>query len=732
MKKSITVLVLLSGLLFSNLGFSWTNNHEWEEGDTITWNVPYQSQKTFRNWTSACMPTAAAMIVNFFYSGASFENFNGNNHEWNQTFNINNPYQTTGQRMYAQGIEIGQGGTVDTDLNNYLMNYPKSGIKQYYNNGVTNQFGPLSNERWPYGTTIPPYRLITTIQGSGQGLNTNLASYMNNKHSITSSRLASTTIQSIKNHLYSGPVLISIRGGGTEGHVMVIKGVNDDGNLIINDPWGGALTSSPGNTGSNAVYTVNANGSLSRNNATYFIKYAYHYGVRDNFTRANYPFSPYNVPVEASVKFHYDGSGVLNYNYDGDGDYANIRNGFSVWNPQNNLKYFHANTLGFLYTETTIGEASNAVRWIPEIPQNGSYRVLVGFLVDNANSSNINYTVHHTNGNSVASISQKNSTNSIETRGNITYKTLGNYCFSAGANKDTGSVHLSNAQNEANEDMNIDIVKFVYIGNCDNGEEPNDNGFPYFDGAGSLIDPERGTACSGCGEDLVKLHSRGEQSSAGFFQVFRIPDICESVDLKGLNAGTVEVRSWSGYGTDSKYYEVSNSSHIIPLKATLWNLIAFKTNAPIPTGQTKTITATCLSDNNSNVTEVSGSPMQFDNNYFWGGNGSLISHTNNQYSSDTQAGYGRDTDTAVLLRDHKTLSVFQVTNSSSCGKIRFKTPLSFNLSWKLWDEKDWRDSKSFNDDDVFTFPTNDYWWILKIEAPRTNINDTRIDAICEQ
>ncbi|RKZ35849.1 MAG: hypothetical protein DRQ49_18775 [Gammaproteobacteria bacterium] len=252
---------------------------------------------------------------------------------------------------------------------------------------------------------------------------------------------------------------------------------------------------------------------------------------------------------------------------------------------------------------------------------------------------------------------------------------------------------------------------------------------PYFDGTGSLVDPQNNNGCDGCERDYVKLHSHGVLASAGFFQVFKISGVCESIDLTGLNSASIEVRSWSGRGTDSEYYSINGSS-TIPLTNT-WNLVAFQTNHPIASGSTKTIKATCRSNNSSNVSEVSGIPMMFDGNYHWGGNGSIINHSNNQSHSDTQAGYGRNRDTAVLLGSKKTLSVFQVTNTQSCSKVKFSTPVSFNLSWKLWNEKNWQGSKTINDKDIFTFPTSDYWWILKVEAPAINNSDSRIDVVCE-
>jgi len=748
MKKITTILIALS-----SLGFSWTANHQWERGDTITWNVPYQSQKSFRNWTSACMPTGGAMIINFFYSGASYQNFNGANHTWNQTFNISNPYQTTGQRMYAQGIEIGQGGTVDTDLNNYLKNYPKSGINQYYHTGVNNQFGPLGNERWKWGTSIPPYQLIKSIQGSGQGLNTNLASYTNKKHSIISSSIP-VTIQSIKNHLYSGPILISIKAynssGGlvSNGHILIIKGIDGNGNLIVNDPWGGSLSLSPGNTGKNATYRVNTNGSLSKNNETYYIKYAYHYNVRENFTRGNHPFSPYNIPVEANIKFHYDGSGTLNNSYDGDGDYDNIRNGFSIWNPQNNLKYYHSNSLGFLYTKTTIGDATNAVRWTPEFPKDGQYQVLTGFLIDNANSSNVNYTIYHTNGENRVSINQKNSTNATEVRENIVYKSLGSYCFDKGVKKEIGSVHLNNEQSQANKDINIDIMKFVYIGDCNT----NISNKSIIDGIGSIIKPSN-KGKWGSDRDQADMQKHSSSLSTVVFQWNRPQD---TDSCKYLDIGILECANNSCGVSESKSLDViihkkawsssvaSAYNTTLPItieKKATWNTIAVTSQEPL--FSKKQIVAICSKNiiHRQNKDTINNTNLQFESGYTWAGNSSIIRRDN--LSSIQSDGVYKDV--AIGLSDRKSVTLFQWQPSSNCLKLTLKSGQYPNgngksaninsVDIKAWDNKTWNLKNKCNGKLPCTIDAPNgakNYYLIRVRANANAFDKNKISAVCAQ
>ena len=86
LRIALAALIIMSSVFFSNAVWAWTSEGHWQEGDSITWDVPYQSQKTLRNWTCACMPTSAAMVVNFFYGGAQrsqFVDVNDQNHPWN-------------------------------------------------------------------------------------------------------------------------------------------------------------------------------------------------------------------------------------------------------------------------------------------------------------------------------------------------------------------------------------------------------------------------------------------------------------------------------------------------------------------------------------------------------------------------------------------------------------------------------------------------------------------------
>jgi len=173
-KFKIISLLFIPIFLF---GWSGTeDNKVWESGDSIDWDVPYQTQKYFRNWTTACMPTSGAMIVNFFYKGAPLKSFHDINSELhprhNNSFDIDTPYQTTGQRMYAQGIMEGNdyypdgNDYPDGDLSNYVINYPKNSTYQRFG-GNSYASGPMKDERVYSGTTLTKTseNLIGTTQG---------------------------------------------------------------------------------------------------------------------------------------------------------------------------------------------------------------------------------------------------------------------------------------------------------------------------------------------------------------------------------------------------------------------------------------------------------------------------------------------------------------------------------------------------------------------------------------
>lgn len=471
--KKIIIFGVILLVVGTTITHAWTENGEWESGSSITWDVPYQAQKYFRNWTTSCMATSGAMIINFMYSGANISQFSGNSycHIWGPLI-VPYPYETTGQRVYSFGVI--SGNNYNGNLLDYLRNYPKNDISQYYcdDASCTNPYyGPLHNESLK-SDNAPRTCTSVTNQGDTYGNIDALASYLSKKHYIEIVKLQDHSVTNIRNALYKGPVIISVwRKIPNESHVIVVKGVDSDGNFIINDPWGEDFYSSPGNEGFGKTYDVLQNGKLKAYGYEYSIKYAYSVPVYDksvpdngNFNRPVSPFSPWSIPVEAALTFLYDYDACENEseneNYNGDGDCSHIRNGFVYWYSESgewNYFYDISSVLGFPFTTTVQrSEATTFARWTPYFPRSGRYRVLVGFYAHSSNSSEVNYIVLHRDGQDTVTINQKNDTNAYEVRGNITYKSLGNYYFS-----NFGSVKVVNTSNVSG-DINVDVVRFAY------------------------------------------------------------------------------------------------------------------------------------------------------------------------------------------------------------------------------------------------------------------------------
>ncbi|MFW9878630.1 MAG: S-layer homology domain-containing protein [Candidatus Thorarchaeota archaeon] len=472
-KINLLSIVLMTLMLCPYITMAWTVDGEWESGSSIIWDVPYQSQAYFRNWSTSCMATSGAMIINFMYSGARISEFSGGAHPWSP-ITITYPYETTGQRVYSLGIITGnEYGRDDGNLLNYLKNYPKNGkwpTLQYYYTLEDGFFGPLKNETLNSVGTI--HSVTNVYDEDTNGVINALISYLSKKHYIKIEELGDNYITNIRNDLYKGPVIVSVgryKENNYGKHVIVIKGVDSDGNFIANDPWGADIFSLPDkyDKGKDATYEVNGS-SLKAYGEFYEINYAYSVPVEDNFNRPDSPFSPWNIPVEAALTFNYDASGNPNENYNGDGDYADIRNGFVYWHSElGEWYYFYdiSSVLGFPFTTTVQGSsATTFARWTPYFPRPGRYRVLVGFYPDLSNSSEVNYIVLHRDGQDTVPIDQTNDIENYEVRGNIpnndngkiVYKSLGNYYFS-----NFGGVKVVNSSNVSG-DINVDIVRFAY------------------------------------------------------------------------------------------------------------------------------------------------------------------------------------------------------------------------------------------------------------------------------
>lgn len=235
------------------------------------------------------------------------------------------------------------------------------------------------------------------------------------------------------------------------------------------------------------------------------------------------------------------------------------------------------------------------------------------------------------------------------------------------------------------------------------------------DGAGSLIDP-RGT-CSGCNADYVLLHPHQDKLSAGVFQVWpgdaaAGTPMCAAVRLEGLLKAKVEIRNWQGRGLGSVYYDLAQLPATINLPDTdNWYLVAVKTVAPIPAGETRLLKASCVAPTawEPNATRLAGgTPMALDGGYGWGGNGSLIT------MSGSYKTVGREEDLIATLGGTNTQGIFQVYSGSTCKRPRLYTDfITVKVATKAWSSAAWSAETPVANGGAIPLPAAADWYLLR-------------------
>jgi len=418
---------------------SWAENG-WQPGNTILWDVPYQGQSSFRNWTTACLPTSTAMLINFFYNGAHYSSFldiTGAIREDNRP-TASNSFQTTGERLYEQGLI--SDNDYNGDFSVYVQEYPKNGVSQHYNEDWSDGFGPLKKEKFSSGE-----RCVTTntLLNTG-GIRGSLETYLERTHGIITEEITEDlTITALRNKLYHGPIICSLQRNGYS-HIILIIGVNADGNFLIHDPWGSDFASEfpTADNGRQHLYTADSNRPtvFSAYGVDYTLKWANVIPVEENFRKMERPFSCYNTLVTPNSKFKYDYSGGFNESYNGDGTYQATYNGFSYWSSGTTLeagwkKYYQAtNALSFIFTQTDVTE-SRAAKSTPRIVVDGRHEILVGFYVDQvSNSREVTYRVSIDGVEFTQIIDQTTTANAVWQSGNYVFKSLGQYQLSPRSN----------------------------------------------------------------------------------------------------------------------------------------------------------------------------------------------------------------------------------------------------------------------------------------------------------
>jgi hypothetical protein len=238
------------------------------------------------------------------------------------------------------------------------------------------------------------------------------------------------------------------------------------------------------------------------------------------------------------------------------------------------------------------------------------------------------------------------------------------------------------------------------------------------DGAGSLIDPGNGGQCAawggyGCSRDVVRLQS-WSMRSAGVFQVYNNGG-CDYVRVSGLPSANIIVKAWDEAYPGQKYRStVGGIYQASSLPANLsvppgWSVIHVSSVAPLSaptdvqlqcqsggffqlaTGQVSLI-ASGASLYNSGSTTLGATFDEYGST--WGGNGSLMTFSNNRTSTDTLAGYGRNLDvTNTYGMGRFSTVMFQgLGQGSTCRNVRIASSASgtfVEIRVKEWSQRFW-------------------------------------------
>lgn len=243
----------------------------------------------------------------------------------------------------------------------------------------------------------------------------------------------------------------------------------------------------------------------------------------------------------------------------------------------------------------------------------------------------------------------------------------------------------------------------------------------YFDGAGSLIQPDQD--CWGCSYDEAVMQPHTGAASTVVFQWKQDEDSqnCRYLKIEtpvGFKA-VVTTKSWSWDQSDGHSYSVT-------LPVTIPNSATFTTTSVTSMQElstARTIKASCSSSDSDAGNRITlPAPMlevtfpHGEGRYVWAGNGSIISGN----ATDCTDGFGCIRDDAIALDDKSALTAFQWQASSSCKTLKiFQTGedggFSGHLKYKPYDSSEWIDQG------YVSFPqyingTEGWFYVISVET----------------
>lgn len=253
-----------------------------------------------------------------------------------------------------------------------------------------------------------------------------------------------------------------------------------------------------------------------------------------------------------------------------------------------------------------------------------------------------------------------------------------------------------------------------------------------FDGAGSIVRPNEN--CWGCNKDEAKMHPRKDRTSTVVFQWMYDANTCEHVDIStSPNIGTVSVqaRGWSDHLTKTGFASTLPTS--VTTQGGTWNIFSVTSTKPL----TSDVSVFAYCKNNSDpkvgskTSFTTPNLVEFDESYFWSGNGSIISLSN-------QSGYGGTKDDAVTFNGvgHNSLTVFQWYKKSSCPNLQISAPSASSsigingVSIKPWNALDFGSNLCTQLPCTISAPADGNYYLVKIKSASAAIPGNMLRASC--
>lgn len=273
-----------------------------------------------------------------------------------------------------------------------------------------------------------------------------------------------------------------------------------------------------------------------------------------------------------------------------------------------------------------------------------------------------------------------------------------------------------------------------------------------FDGAGSLIETEGNS--SGANHDVVLLRPHGivpgavttGRLSTAVFQVSKRTQNCDHVDISATSNNRalsgdvlIQTKNWADHlMSPLTSYKGQLPISVFPLND---NFMVISITPTSPLTNTVFIHAECKPASETGTTALRNYSVStyvdlplvsLDNDYFWTGTGSVMSHLG--------YGTGKTVDSAPTFDKHKSFTSFQWSPSSSCKQLKIfekshpSQIIDFTddneVAIKQWNSNEWT-QQCLQLPCIIDAPSIDQFYIVKAKTNAGAISSGYLQAQCQ-